>query len=189
MCICGINLVQNANLPGLCGIERLCRRNTDRADLPLCGPWPRGGRVGADAGPLSQRQPPECGGLPDVCREAHGAGRTPAETAHGLLHLRQYRQNQFCPQHRHGVYRRSRHEHAGQHDELSAVLPGSAGVYVLSELAAGPDRGPCDHPGVAGFQRDEQSFPAGSRWPSGAERTADGRGAVLCRGHRGHQEL
>ena len=27
-----------------------------------------------------------------------------AETAHGLLYLRQYRQNQFCPQHRYGVY-------------------------------------------------------------------------------------
>ena len=36
--------------------------------------------------------------------KAHGAGRTPAETAYGLLHLRQYRQNQFCPQHRYGVY-------------------------------------------------------------------------------------
>ena len=47
----------------------------------------------------------------------------------------------------------------------------------------------CDHPGVAGFQRDEQGFPAGSRWPPGTERTADGRGAVLCGGHRGHQEL
>lgn len=51
----------------------------------------------------------------------------------------------------------------------SAVLPGPAGVHVLSELAAGPDRGPCDHSGVAGFQRDEQGFPAGSRWPPGAE--------------------
>ena len=28
---------------------------------------------------------------------------------------------------------------------------------------------PCDHSGVAGFQRDEQGFPAGSRWPPGAE--------------------
>ena len=29
---------------------------------------------------------------------------------------------------------------------------------------------------MAGFQRDEQGFPAGSRWPPGTERTADGRG-------------
>lgn len=36
------------------------------------------------------------------------------------------------------------------------------GVHVLSELAAGPDRGPCDHSGVAGFQRDERGFPAGA---------------------------
>ena len=85
-------------------------------------------------------------------------------------------------------------------EEVAMSTLGNMMSYLLSSLVLlafmfylnwqlGLIAAPCDHPGVAGFQRDEQGFPAGSRWPSGAERTADGRGAVLCGGHRSHQEL
>ena len=37
-----------------CGVERICRRNTDWADLPLCWTWPCRSRAGSNAGPLSQ---------------------------------------------------------------------------------------------------------------------------------------
>ena len=63
----GVHSVQNADLSGLCGFERFCGRNFDRADLPLCGAWSWGVCVGSDAGTLSQRQFAERSGLPDVC--------------------------------------------------------------------------------------------------------------------------
>ena len=72
------------------------------------------------------------------------------------------------------------HEYHWQYDELSALLPGSAGFHVLSELAAWLDCLPRDNSGMAGVQKDEQSLLTRSGQSPRAEREADGCRAVLC---------
>ena len=64
-----------------------------------------------------------------------------------------------------------------------------AGLHVLSELAAWLDCCHRDNSGMAGVQKDEQSLLTRGGQSPRAEREADGRGAVLCGGHWGYQEL
>lgn len=78
------------------------------------------GNLSGLAGTLSARGgPPAIGGwVHGVCGKADGAGRTPAEAAHGLLYRGEHRKNQLCTLHRYGVYRGKLHDRAGGYDEL-----------------------------------------------------------------------